>query len=136
MSKPIECWSVDEEQYNFGSKEEVIDYLWHDSFDSTGVFLVGQKIFQAEAVHPKASRFVPDVCWVLEEMGNSAWDECGEWAEDFPDCSKEAQKLLTNYLKRWADKYCKVTFFNVTNVKPYEITQEDVDQYLKDKQND
>lgn len=87
---------------------------------------VGDVIYIGETVHPCASEFVPDADWVLGHMGEQAYDNLGECAEDWPDVSKEAEQELEAFLKDWAVRHCKVSFYKVTNEREYVLTAEDV----------
>jgi hypothetical protein len=52
----------------------------------------------------QASKFTPEGDWVLEAMGERAYDELGEVASDWPDVSSEKAAELTKLLEDWADK--------------------------------
>jgi hypothetical protein len=63
---------------------------------------------------------------VLEMMGERAYDECGESAENYPDVTKEAREELDALLMAWMEKHAKPTFYRVVNVRPYTLTAEDL----------
>jgi hypothetical protein len=62
-----------------------------------------------------ARRFMPDAADILSLAGDSASDEAGEAAEDFPDASEEAKNELELLLDNWADRRLGVTQFWVAD---------------------
>jgi hypothetical protein len=115
-------WSNDGEQYNHESKEECIESLWHSCDDG----IVGNKIYYGTASIPVVNNLI-DIEDILEMLGERAYDNYGECAEDFPDVSEKSKKLLNNYLKKWIDKYCTITFWTVKGGESYTITEADVE---------
>lgn len=111
-----ECWSIDEENFNARTLCELIDN--HD-------LAAGTVVFRAEALHPAAKELI-DVEDIVETMGDRAYDIAGEYAERYPDISKEAEQELTNFLAGWIAKHAAPTFYTVKNVQPYTITEADV----------
>ena len=126
-------WSIDEEIFGLDSKYDAIDSLWQSHWSCNAyphyMDLLGMKVYFGESWKPCASDFI-DVDRIIEDMGERAYDNHGEWAEDFPDVDKKAIKLLENYLKKWADKYCDVSFYSVNNVKEHVITEEDLREFF------
>ena len=57
------------------------------------------------------SAFVPSVDYILENMGENAYDEAGEAAEDFPDASEEDREALQKLLETWANERLTVSFW-------------------------
>jgi len=66
-------------------------------------------IFKCEV--PDPASFLPSIDWLFEQMGENAYDECGEIAEGWPEPSMEAKKDLEGLLAYWARKYTKPTFW-------------------------
>ena len=54
---------------------------------------------------------LPDVDDLLERMGETAYDEAGEVAEDYPDVTNEARIELEGLLRGWVEKYARPTFW-------------------------
>ena len=54
---------------------------------------------------------MPDVDDIIETMGERAYDEAGEVAEEFPDVSNEAKTELEELLRGWCEKYARPTFW-------------------------
>jgi uncharacterized protein YfdQ (DUF2303 family) len=116
------CWSLDEEQFNYESLDELIQGI----YDLHGSVEPGWVVSFGTAHKPDAADFV-DADRVIDDMGDAASDVGGEFAEDFPSVSPEARKELNDFLEAWARKHCEVTFFTVDNVQKYTITQADID---------
>lgn len=97
--------SQNEERFEgaYKSREEAVDE--------------GRSIFPGEAFllgwgyKPDPAQFIPSTDWVLESMAESALDEAGEAAEEWPDITDEAEKELNELLKAWARKNCPVDFW-------------------------
>lgn len=111
-----ECWSVNEEDFQY---EHLGDLLAEND-----ELQVGNTVYVGEAVKPELSHFC-DADDVITMMGERAYDIGGEWAEDFPDCTKEAEKELDALLLAWMEKHCTVNFWTVKNIKPYVLTESD-----------
>jgi uncharacterized protein YfdQ (DUF2303 family) len=122
VSDDEKCWSLDEEQFNYGSLEEAIQGI----YDLHGAVEPGHIVWFGTSHKPDAGDFV-DADRVIDDMGDAAMDVGGEFAEDFPNVSPEARKELNDFLEAWARKHCEVTFFTVDNVQQYTITQADID---------
>ena len=54
---------------------------------------------------------LPDVDDLLERMGEVAYDEAGEVAEDYPDVTDEARIELEELLRGWCEKHARPTFW-------------------------
>lgn len=126
-------WATDGEAFTSSSKEEAIDNLYFDNPSD----LLGETLYYGNATKPNVSILV-DADDVIEMLGERAYDNYGEWAETFPDLSKNDIKdkaaidALDAYLKAWITENCPVNFWTVENVQKYTITQEDVDEYCKE----
>lgn len=125
-------WSIDEESFTLSSKDEAIDSLFCDNPQD----LMGRVIYFGTSHAPDVSSLV-DASDIIEMLGERAYDNYGEWAETFPDLSKNDIKdkaaidALNAYLSSWITENCPVTFWSVENVEKYIITQEDVDEYFQ-----
>ncbi len=118
-------WSTDEETFNYDEKYEAVDALYSYVDGKYIPAQVGDKIYYGTAVALDVSNLI-DADDIIEMLGERAWDNCGEFADGYPDVSKKERDLLDNYLKRWVKKYCKPTFYNVKDIKEYVITEEDI----------
>lgn len=111
-----ECWSVDEENFNARTLDDLIDN--HD-------LKAGAVVFRAEAAHPSPKELI-DVDDIIETMGERAYDIAGEYGEDYPDVSTEAVRELSDFLTAWVAKHAPPSFYTVQNVQSYTITEADI----------
>lgn len=112
-----ECWSRDNEWFGCTSLGELIDE--NDDFE------VGQIVFVADAEPADTSGLV-DAGDVIEMLGERAYDNYGESAEDWPDVSPEQKKELDDLLQGWIEKNAPARFWSVTNVREYVLTADDL----------
>ena len=110
-------YSSDEETFNYESIDEAIC----DVFESENSFSVGDiiTVYSGEPVKRAASYFVRDI---HEDMNERAYDEAGEWGEDYPECNKEQrdelQKMVNAAVDEWADKHnLQPKFYGIKNQK-------------------
>ena len=111
------------------------DDQWSDdglaAFVSDRELPMGAVIRRAVISRSSASSFLPDANDVIEHMANSADDENSEFADGFPDATKEQEaelERLLKPLKAWADRTFDVSFYTVKNdsIESYVVTAEDV----------
>lgn len=107
------------------------DGFSHDSLgdllDNYGDELnVGDTVYVGEAHRPTAS----DLCSasdIIDMIGERGHDIGGEYADDFPSVSKEAEAELEALLHGWVDKHClPANFYEVKNVREYVLTADDL----------
>ena len=108
-----DCWSSNGENY-LSDYCSVIDGLE-----------VGDTIYEGVQVSPEVIRFV-SADSVIEDIQCQAYDECGEYAEDFlSNISKEAKAELEKMIAAWVEKHDKPTFWLVENVKERLVTEDE-----------
>lgn len=118
MSDIRECWSTDEETYNYDSLGELLD---------CNDLVAGDTVYMGHAVnHDPTSWF--DADHVIEAIGEAAYGEAGEHAEDYPDVTPEAKAELQTFLDAWINKRCTPAFYAIENSREYVLTDEDVAQ--------
>jgi hypothetical protein len=112
------CYSSDCETYNFDNEHDAI----LDAIKLRGESMLGQvvTISRGEAGRSKASDYSPSN--ILDYMSDNAYDEIGEWSEDWPKVSKEAvaelDAMVKDVVDSWADKHnCQPTFYKAVNTK-------------------
>lgn len=115
-----EYWSRDEEVFTYANLGELLDA--HDDIE------VGDTVFHGTSVTPDPGEWV-SADDVIEQLACRASDECGEFAEDYPEVTKEAKAELEELLAAWAHKHCMPTFYTITGVREYKITAEDLAPY-------
>ncbi|MGF1884216.1 hypothetical protein [Vibrio splendidus] len=117
-------YSTDNEHFNGGSfdshEDAKLEALATEHKPGTTFVCVGEV-----APHDNAT-FYPDAELIIEHMYEQARDVGGEYAEDYPDVSKEDEKLLTQMMKETLDKWCEIaqvspSFFGVKNIKKYSV---------------
>jgi hypothetical protein len=125
MTEPVpseeqaeQCWSEDECDFRYSTLGDLLD---------CGEFEVGSVVYVGTPTRYAASTYIDDADDIIDRMGERAYDEHGEFAEDFPDVTAEAKAELTAFLAAWADKHCDVRFYGVENIRPYTITAEDLE---------
>ncbi len=120
---PELAYSTDEENF---SKDfcDVLDELRNDHADAD---LIGMTYWVGEKVqHPASFYFKRSAQRVVEIAAELAYDE-NEHAEDFTtDVTKEATDELQAFIDAWADKHVKVNFWTAVNVRPMQVTAEDL----------
>lgn len=62
---------------------------------------------------------MPDVDDIIETMGERAYDEAGEVAEEYPDVTAEAKAELEELLRGWCEKYARPTFWVADGVAEF-----------------
>lgn len=120
-------YSHDEETFNDESELEaaisLLNRLPHEEFDKLSL---GDKltVYRGIRVPKTASGFVNDwhVTHLIDDLQETAYDECGEYAEYFgSDISKEAKQELQTFIEQWADKHMDVSFYGVTDIEDIEV---------------
>ncbi|UXV17554.1 hypothetical protein N4P55_16815 [Pseudomonas fluorescens] len=114
---PDETWSANEELFNCDSLGELLDE--NDDLE------IGATVWKGEKFPVNIAGYV-DVGDVIEMLGERAYDDVGEFAEDWPDVPDEARQELDALLSAWISKHCTATFYCVRNVVEYQITAEDM----------
>jgi hypothetical protein len=110
-------WSDDNERFNADSLGELIE--GNDSL------VVGSMVYFGDAQRVDPTKFI-SASDIVEMIGERAYDEAGECAEDFPNVSKEAEDELEELLIEWINKHCKATFYTVRNIEKHIITAADL----------
>lgn len=119
------AYSLDGENYRFDDLDELLAELEDD-----GELVVGKTIHAGTAIHHNASEFF-DVDSLTESMQDRAYDEAGEWAEDFPDLPKEQRKELSDLVDAWLDKNVKVNFWTVEDAKEITVTETMISEFKR-----
>lgn len=111
------CYSLNNEEFNYTELEDAI----RDKFDDLSI-KVGDvvTIYEGDAILWKAGDFADG--FPLDTLSNHAYDEAGEYADEWPNCTKEQEADLTQRLKdvvnQWADDHgLQPQFYHVENVK-------------------
>lgn len=114
----FKCYSTDGENF---AHQELHDVL--SEMDSDRALEPGMTFHEADA-----AKELPSTCFdidrLFEDMGERASDDCGEYAEDFPDVPTEKRAELETLVKDWLDKNLTVDFYTVKNSKEIVLTVE------------
>lgn len=124
MSEGKWCYSFNEENYegDFDTKEQAIaEAIWYykedDDIDQD-IIWVGQT---------KAISLGVNVDRIIEDLGEEAYDQSGEYAEDYlTDVKKSHQRILeerlNNVLYSWMKEFkYEPNFYTVENVEEIEV---------------
>ncbi|PTT89986.1 hypothetical protein DBR45_56895 [Pseudomonas sp. HMWF031] len=112
-----ETWSADNEMFNCDSLNELLN--------ENDELAVGYTVWKGEKFPVNITGYV-DAGDVIEMLGERAYDDVGEVAEDWPDVSADARQELDAVLAAWVSKHCNATFYRVRNVVEYTLTTEDL----------
>lgn len=110
------CWSVDEEDFNSITLGDLLDN--HEDLK------VGDIVYVGDATTPIYSH-ICDAGDVIDTMRDRASDIGGEYAEDYPNVSSEAEEELNKFLSVWIGKHAHPTFYTVSNIRPYVLGADD-----------
>lgn len=120
-TKVEECWGLDDCEFRYSSLCDLID-------SNSGELEAGQVVYFAEQVPADTSIFF-DADGLIERLNEAAYDNHGEYAEDWPGTVKQKAKDQFNaFLDKWIEKNCPATFYGVRNIKPYTLTAEDLQE--------
>jgi hypothetical protein len=118
-------YSLDEENFSncdyFDTKEEAIEAGKEYAIDCEENYIyIG-----------KCKEYIPwiDVERIIEQVGDTAYDNLGEAAEDYlcdvsKDAEKELEKKITEVFFEWLNKYnLNPNFYSVVNIQKINITE-------------
>lgn len=118
-------YSRDGERYNTNDLDELIDECG---------LVAGDVVFVGRQRQPSASDYTGGAAdIVIDAMGELAWEDGGEFAEDFPAVTDEAKAKLGKLIDDWSVEHCKVGFFLVDKPCEYVLTQADIDSATSEK---
>lgn len=113
------CWSLNREDW-----EEDLENIFNDN-----ELKVGDIIFEGVSKRTNAISLVNHTD-ILDMLDERAYDEGGEYAENWINPSKEDCKDLDAFLHQWYQKtFGTSKYYVVSDIKEYVITQEDIDDY-------
>ena len=112
------AWSHDKEYFNSSTLGELID--------NNSELCVGDTVYVGNARTPDTSRYV---CTdrILEQIGDSAYDDIGEHSDGWPNVAKEEQILLEEMIVDFLDKHSPISFYQVFDIEEYTITSGDIE---------
>lgn len=98
--------------------------------DGTCAIQVGTIVWRGLKKFDDPEDFVPGADDIINTMANNAaGSDGGEFADDYPNVTEEAQAELDAFLIAWARKHAPVTgFYGVVDIEQYTVTAEDLAQ--------
>lgn len=111
-----ECWSANGADFDHDTLGDLLE--------SSGDLKSGDVVYRAEA-YPPTTRQLVNADDVIERIGERAWDIGGEYAEDYPECTKEQTEKLQALLEQWLSECPAPRFFSVKNSQPYTLSDGD-----------
>lgn len=122
-----ECYSRDEESFYETDEMDLVCEIISDY--ENPLEAIGHTYYKGTSYAPKPSTLF-NLDGAIENMEEAAWDEYGEWSEDFTSGTdfKELEKLIDN----WLDENVKVKFFGVKDVVQKSVTKEMVEEYIEE----
>lgn len=115
-----EIWSVNDEGFYYDDISELLSD--NEELSEGDTVYVARK----EEVNPV--EFIDEDA-IIEMIGDIAYDNFGEAAEDYPEVTKEARTELSEILGKWIEKHCKPRFCKVVDSRPYILTKEDLENW-------
>lgn len=96
-----DTWSANDEMFNCDNLNELLN--------ENDNLAAGDIVWKGEKFPVKIAAYV-DAGDIIEMLGERAYDDVGEVAEDWPDVSAEARQELDAILGAWVSKHCAATF--------------------------
>ncbi len=121
------CYSLNNEDFNYTEMEDAL----RDKFDDLDIKLGDVvTIYEGDAVLWKAGDFADG--FPVDTLSNGSYDEAGEYADEWPNCTKEQDQDLVQRIKdvvnQWADDHgLQPTFYRVENVKEIQAKLTSID---------
>lgn len=115
------CYSTNGEDFNYTEIEDAIESAFDDPDLPIGTVVT---IDEGDAIPWKAGDFADG--FPVETLANSAYDEAGEYADGWPNCTKEQESDLAQRIKsavnQWADDHgLQPRFYRVANIKEIKV---------------
>ena len=122
------CYSTNDEDFNHGDVDEVLDAL-----NSEGELVAGRIYYEADCGTPKTED-VMDVDSILEAADEQMYEQIGEvYDNTFSGVSPEAKTELQALLNAWAEKHVNLGGYWIIKGKSRQcvVTEEDVKEYTQ-----
>lgn len=104
------CYSLNNEDYSSGTFDSIQSALSAGQKAANESIADGEivnVIYVAKAKQQHNCSFFPDGSDIIEHMALQADDVGGDWANDYPDVSEEAEQELTTELHALLEKWCE-----------------------------
>lgn len=119
------AYSTDEEHFYSAAGDTREDAL-EEGIDSNDLE-PGRTIWTGEIDREQAATFAPDADDLIDTMMNRAYEDSGEWAEDWlmtvtPEQKAELTTSIKSIVNEWADKHGhQPKFFHVVNIEAHKV---------------
>jgi hypothetical protein len=115
------CYSTDEEEFNYDTLDDAATSALDDPKITVGTIVT---LYEGDAIPWKASDFAPG--FNLDTLSQNAYDNAGEYADDWPDCGEAAgsdlDRRIAELVDQWADEHgVQPNFYHVKNVKTIHV---------------
>jgi hypothetical protein len=110
-------WSDNEEDWRAESLCELLN--GNDNLKA------GDSVWFGKAIAPSPLAFI-SADRIVEQMGEMAYEEYGEHADDYPIVVAAAKDALDAFLSKWVTDNCPAHFFRITEVTEHILTAEEV----------
>lgn len=122
-----ECYSRDEECFTETNEMDIVWEIISDQDNPSEA--IGYTYYKGESYKPNPSSLF-NMERLAEGMQERAYAEYGEWAEDY--LAGENLHELQKIIETWLDDNIPVSFFAVKDVVQKSVTEEMVEEYLKE----
>lgn len=115
------CYSVNNEEFNHSELNDAVAEV----FDEVDIAIGSVRtVFEGDAIRWKASDFGPYD--IIDTLACNAGDNAGEYADDWPEVTKdqedELHALVRDVVDKWADDHgLQPNFYHVENVKEIQV---------------
>lgn len=115
----------------FSLNEEIWYDDWSDIIDQLecnleeGETLIGQTYYEGEKVDMPMSRMF-NIDHFIDALNEKAWDEVGEYADEWPDFSESEKKELESFIVGFLEKHAPALMDSVINIKEMKIIEGDL----------
>jgi hypothetical protein len=123
--KNEKVYSLDGEIYNISDRKELIDELMWLHKTQDNLDLIGKEYFEGNPVRPKVRDLV-DVDGFIDYISENAYENYGEFAENWPDLTTEEKKHLEDLLVEFLEEKAPPSFYRIENSVAKKITAEDL----------
>lgn len=122
-------YSYDEETFNYDTVDEAVEALIeHDDSIKVGDIISVQS---GESVPVDVKHYVPDI---IECISESSYDDMGEFADNFPDASKEVEQEIQTEVEDLVSKLFEKhnlnpSFYKIKNEKTIDVRITNLGEY-------
>ncbi|MDR1902054.1 MAG: hypothetical protein LBQ88_07235 [Treponema sp.] len=118
-------FSLDGENYNITDRDELIEGLMCLYNTQNKLDLIGKEYFEGDPVKPAARDFV-NVDSIVDSINENAYENHREWAEDWPDLTREEKDRLEDLIVRFLEEKAPPSFYGIENSVAKKIMAEDL----------